>query len=178
MSDGSIEVGTRDLIQVLSQYEPPKDATSRVAKAAHCLNWCAEKLPYAIIPHNFLVRAIDQLTRTPNAATKDVIQMARNAGAVRKKCMELYKRGVCTLKGVGMRATVNSDDIAGTQYVRQMGRVVSAQQAAGKTAELIKPGEMKNAALRNYVTTSRKLLTEMNTEERLAKLLPPKNEKK
>lgn len=168
--------GRPDPLTVIARYEQLKDASSRISKAAHFLDFCAKEMPGQTVAWNLIARAIGGLGRTPGAGSEDVRSLQGRSTSIRNKLMKDYGRGLDTVPGVGARATVDDDDLADTQYHKQVVRIAGAQAAAAKTATHINPSRMKKADLKGWFVNSSKALGEMNAEKRLERLLPAKKE--
>lgn len=170
--------GARNVEQTLATYQLSQDEKinrSLVGKLAHFLDWCAAKLPYVPIAHGLAARAVFGLTRTPKITSVEVEMIVGAAGRVRIKLMADYHRGLVTAKALGIRATVDDDDLAATQLRSNVQRVVSATESTAKTRELIKTSNMRNDKNRRWVEQGvTPMLKDMNLDARLAKLLPPK----
>jgi hypothetical protein len=152
-----------------------ENAKTRVDKTAHFLDFCAKEGPYIPFGYNLVVQAVDGLSRTPNQSSDQVRLMADSMTAVRRKLMSDYGRGLDTVKGLGVRATVDDDDLANTQLRRNVGRLVGSKRSLEQTRALIDTAKMKNQSLKSWVSGGvTRMLNEMNAENRLAKLLPPK----
>ena len=165
----------KDLMAVIARYKPLEQAKSRTEKTAHFLDFAAQEAPHLPIALNLIVQAIDHLSRTPAQDSELVKLMAKSMQGVRRKLMLDYNRGLSTVKGMGVRATVDGDDVANTQLRSGVGRLVGAKKSVERTRQLIDPSTMKNPALKTWVQGGvTRMLSEMNAENRLAKLLPPK----
>jgi hypothetical protein len=165
----------KDLMAIIARYKPLESAKTRVDKTAHFLDFCAKEGPHIPVPYNLIVKGIDQLSTTPSQKSDLVLVMKDSMGSVRRKLMLVYNRGLDTVKGVGVRATVDDDDLANTQLRKNVKRLVGDKQAVERTRSLIDTAKMKNPALKSWVAGGvSRMLSEMNAENRLAKLLPPK----
>ena len=165
----------RDLLSLITEYTPLKDAKSRTDKVAHFLDWMVHKSPYTPIAYNLILRAVDQLGRTPSAQGAEVALLSSSMPNVRKKLMTDYGRGLATYKGVGVRATVDDDDLANTQLRANVSRFVGAKTSMENTRKLINASAMQDKGLQSWVTNGvSRMLNEVNADNRLAKLLPPK----
>jgi hypothetical protein len=165
----------KDVLAVIARYKPLENARYRADRTAHFLDFCAQEAKYVPIAFNLIVQAIDGLSRTPSQNSDIVRVMADSMSSVRKKLMDQYGRGLSSVKGLGVRATVDGDDLANTQLRNNVHRLVGAKKSVERTRDLIDPTQMKNPALKGWVQNGvSKMLSEMNAEKRLEKLLPPK----
>ena len=164
--------------RISSDYEAPM-SEKLPARAAHFLNWCAGEFPGVPIAWNIVVKAIMGYARTPALDGVETAAMAGRASAIRAKLMERFGRGLVNARGQGVRATIDDDDLAGTQLRANVRRLASAKASTARTRDLIDTKAMKNRELREWVDGGvTKALASLDAVERLNKLLPPAPEKK
>lgn len=89
-----------------------------------------------------------------------------------------YQLALDVEKPLGMmRATVDDDDLASTQQVREVGRVRSAVSAVKRTNDLISPSKVRDPALKNWLRVGvAPLLKTLQEDDRIFRLLPPKKD--
>lgn len=96
-----------------SKYKPLLDGHKHV-RIAHFLNWASEQksLKGEAIPYVDVLKVAMQYPRRFRADNPEVREMRRAMGQVRKILEKEYKKGLVTIKNHGVRATVDSLDIA------------------------------------------------------------------
>jgi hypothetical protein len=158
---------------VLDQWVPDMDK-GIVARAANLLDFAARKKPELAVPWVVVTKCVLG-GRMPNADSKIVIDMMRRSSSIRQVLMRDYGRGLENVPAVGVRATIDSDDLANTQLRRQAKQHEASRQRILQTRSLINPKEMKNRELKQWVEQGiGGLLSAHN--DRLAKLLLPPGE--
>jgi hypothetical protein len=159
-----------DLMTVLDQWVPDMDL-GIVARAASFLDFAARKKPGSPVAWTLVTKRVLGGSRMPNPDTKIVIDMMKRASAIRGVLERDYKRGLENVSGLGVRATVDSDDYAQTQLVRQAKRHESSYRRLTQGRSLVDPKTMKNKRLRTWVEGLAPVFSSHN--ERLSKLLLP-----
>jgi hypothetical protein len=166
---------SKSVINVIARYKH-EPGMSRAERMAHFLNWAAKELPGVPIPVNLVLKAIMGYTKTPRLGGEEVELLRGQTSAARKLLKEKYGRGLHAERGLGIRATVGDEDMADTQYRKDMRRVVSAVAGANETHALITPSKIKDERLRNWVKGAGDQVKQLGLGDRLLKLLPPKPE--
>lgn len=121
----------------------PRDMElSIAARAAHCLDWCAERYPHVWVPWNWLWQALVGGPRTPRMDNDHVVSLRKRTSAIRKILMNVYNRpGMPTsVPQEAVRACVDSNDAYESgEMDRVSKRVASSANTLLTHYELIKP---------------------------------------
>lgn len=148
------------------------------ARAAHCLDWAAEKFPKQYITYPLLLKSIQGFSRMPQMNSDAVIQLKNTMQRVKSILIEKYGRELDSQPGIGVRATVDDADMLTTTLPKRMRRLRSAKNAVIKTTDLIDPTQIPATAeykpwkdwFNRSVKDVRRLLMSEDFEQ---KLLPP-----
>lgn len=157
----------------------PEPLMTEPERAAAFLDWAADNMPHRIVPYTWLTRAAYAKTSTPRETHPDV-------GTVRHKLMRRvkdilwkeYERRVVpeTAKNstAGVRATVDSDDLAATDYLRRVKRIANGTVAAQETRAKIDVAEMNNPQMKALVQRMDPVMKRLGKDNMLKMLeLPP-----
>jgi hypothetical protein len=171
-------MGKNSRKNVLSDYKFDTK-WSRLMRIAHFLDWAAKHLPYDLIPHNEICRAVNGYDRTPAMNSKEVESIRSSMSGVRHKLQDMFKRGLVTEIGVGVRASVDDVDVLKNCLTKKQIVMRSAQKGYVDTAALIMdpdkiPNTPENKPYKDwYNKTASRLLASINNESFQALLLPP-----
>lgn len=160
-----------DVMSKLSHYERV-DEERIPQRVARFLDFAARVVPGVPIAWNIVLKHIMGYARTPQPDNQEAIRLMDKAGAARKHLMATYGRGLVNARGQGVRATVDGDDMANTQFRNNMSRLVSAKRSADNTRALIDTKTMKDRTLKAYVEGATPALKSLDALARLDKLLP------
>lgn len=164
------------MLHVLDQWEPDMNQ-GLAARAAAFLDFAARKKPGTPIAWSLVTKRVLGGGRMPNPDSKIVIDMMRRSSMIRGVLERDYKRGLENVSGLGVRATVDSDDYAQTQLSKRARRHESSYKKLIEGRALVNTKEMKNKELRSWVEGLAPVLS--SHTERLSKLLlPPGDDKK
>lgn len=151
-------------------------AMSMVERAAHFFDWLAKKAPYQLCPPNLAVKAVTGFARLPKETSDEVMRFRARGTSIRAALGRVYGRGFNVEAPLGMmRATVDDDDLASTQQVREVKRVRSSVNAVKRTNGLISPSKVRDPGIRKWLNTGvAPLLKALEDDDRLFRLLPEK----
>lgn len=148
----------------------------------HFLNWAAEHLPKEFMQYNVVLKAIMGYTHLPRLETKEVLFVKSATSRVRKTLLDSYRRGMVTMAGVGVRATVDDADMVIHDVSKKGKRVTSAMNAFTASVNVVNisniPKTPEMAPYQKYIRQAKEVTLMFGTQEFLQKLLPPKTEKK
>jgi len=162
-----------DMMSVLEQWKPNMDK-GIAARTADLLNFAAQKKPGRTVAWTQVTKCILG-GKMPSADSKSVKDMMGRSSAIRQVLMRDFGRGLDNIPGLGVRATVDSDDLANTQLRRQVKQHEASRQRVIATRTLIKPAEMKDKKLKAWVEQGVGGLLSAHSD-RIAKLLLPPGE--
>jgi hypothetical protein len=162
-----------DIVSILDEWQPNM-TRGIVARAADLLNFAAEKKPGGVVPWTHVTKRV-MGGKMPSADSKLVKDMMGRSGGIRMVLMRDYSRGMENITGLGVRATIDSDDLANTQLRRQVKQHEASRQRVLATRALIKVPEMKNKELRRWVESGVGAFISSHSD-RIAKLLLPPGE--
>lgn len=149
-------------------------AMSLVERAAHFFDFLARRAPYQLCPANLALKAAMGYARLPKETGDEVMKFRDKGTAIRKALGRVYGRGLNVELGM-MRATVDDDDLASTQQVREVKRVRSSIAAVKRTNDLISPTKVRDPAVRRWLGTGvAPLLKALEADDRIFRLLPAK----
>ncbi len=154
-----------------------------VNRAAHFFNWAANNYTKSWIPWNWTLQAILGLARTPTLDSHGVIALRHDSGRIRAILQRDYQRDMTIAKGLGARATVDSEDTLKTEAVKKAGRIRSAIKSAQTTVDLINPKQIpdtpENAPWKRWLSQSLSgAMREISSIAFERKMLPPGDDKK
>lgn len=148
-------------------------------RIAHLLNWAADHGPGVLIPYNIILKYIMGFEHTPRMGNEEVETLRRKLSSVRPHLQKTYSRDLKNVTGVGARATTDSLDLVKQSMPANVRRVNSSHAALKRNAELVDvaklPASGPDKSWRDwYIKTVPPALKALQSDERIAKLLPPK----
>jgi hypothetical protein len=143
----------------LKTFRP--EETSIRGRVAEFLNWCADRYPHQIITHEEVTQAIFTLGKVPDGRAKHVKSVKGQMSSAAKLLMEKYKKSLITMRGVGVRASVDDADILKESVTKEVERHKQTADKLQKTADLINPGALQDQldALKGDPELKEELLT-------------------
>jgi hypothetical protein len=153
-----------------------------VRRAAHFFDWAAVHYPKQWVPWNWTLQAILGQARTPKQDAHAVLALRSTGSRIRQILQLDYQRDFTVGKGLGARATVDSEDTLKTQGVKTAIRIRGAVKAAQKTLDLINPKQIpdtaENKPWKRWLSRSlRDAMKEIGSATFERKLLAPGEEK-
>jgi hypothetical protein len=170
-----------NIINVLSSWEPNRDK-GLAANIASLLDFAARRLPMEPISWSLVTKCV-MGGKLLGSDTKLVIDMSKRSSMIRAYLGKSpedggYGRGLVSVRGLGIRATVDADDYANTQLRQDATRYEGARQRLVVSRSRVDTKTMKNKELKAWVDDGVTKVLAAHTD-RLAKLLlPPGSEEK
>ena len=154
---------------------PDIEASNRAG--AHFFNWAAQHHPHKVVPWNVVFFGI--YGKRKGLKSKEVELLRGKSSAIRAALQEDYERTLLTIKGLGARATVNSDDVVKNAMPGIGRRVRSSIRAISATNELVTVNEITDPAWRKWHQREiRSCVKVLTSPDFLNKLLPPGSDDK
>jgi hypothetical protein len=149
-------------------------------RIAHALDWAAIHHKAEPMPYNLLLKAIEGYDgRTPSLKSKEVESMRNSMHRAREILRVQYNRGLVTVPGIGVRATVDDLDEAHNDVKPQLRRYVLAGESLKKKADMVNinkiPNTKENQPIRAWLEKTLKPHVKQIDSGALQKLLPPVN---
>lgn len=165
----------KDLKALSNEFEVGA-GLSFIERAASFFDFLARRAPYQFCSPALAVKVVYELSRMPHALAEDSVRFRDRGGAIRKALGRLYNRGLVVERGL-MRATVDDDDLATTQQVRQVERIRSSVNAARETHAMLDVNKVRDAGVRRWLKGGvSPLLKHLQEDDRIYKLLPARKE--
>jgi hypothetical protein len=159
-----------NVTNVLAQWEP--DRKKGLAwNVAACLDFAARRLPLEPISWSLLTKCVLG-GKMQHPDSNVVVLMSRRSSMIRAYLGKEFNRGMVSVRGLGVRATVDSDDYANTQLRKDATRYEGARQRLVVSRSRVDTKTMKNRELRAWVDDGVTKVLAAHTD-RLAKLLLP-----
>ena len=165
--------------KTLSEYEfvPSMSRTKRVA---HFLDWAAKHMPKELHPFNIIAKAINGFKHLPRLDSKEADLIKSVSSSVRKVLLNEYKRGMVSVRGLGVRATVDDADMVVHDISKKGQRVTTAMNSFTASVNVVSvaniPKTPEMAPYQKYLRQAKEVVG-LFSQEYLQKLLPPKTEK-
>jgi hypothetical protein len=150
-------------------------------RIAHFLDYWAKVAPYDFAGYNEVLYAIEQRRSMPRLDTKDVWALRQRVYAGKKILRSEYNRDTVSSKGLGVRASVDDEDVLRNVAPRQTVAVERSIRRLAEVDAMIDPKKVKdtaeNKALKQWYSRNvRGILKQIASPEFTDKLLPPKPE--
>ena len=154
-------------------YKAP-EGTTLTQRAAHSLDWCAKTHPKVWISPQLLVQAMYGYSRLPPLKSNEVKQLLRSRHTIRAFLQRDYNRGLASLRGRGLRATVDAADALATVVAASHGRFRSASENFERSAQLAEGAEthIKDPGLKSFNDRVQGLVKQLQTPSFKNRLLP------
>lgn len=110
---------------------------SKAGRIAHFLDFRAKSHPKQFVPYAVIAKAIFQLKQMPRTDGKDVETVMRLMGNAKQVLLRDYQRDVVTMRGYGVRASVDSTDALEKVLTVKATRLDGARKSFEATLELI-----------------------------------------
>lgn len=160
----------------------PDNRMSEPERAAQFLDWCATHMPHRFVPYVWIAKHAYVKNRLPTLNSDDVESLRRNKmDKTRQILWKTYGRRTVPSPKIdgqepGTRATVDSDDLAATDYLRRTRRIASGVKSAAETRAKIDLTEMRNKDLKAMVKRMDPVMEQLGKANIMAKLELPKHE--
>jgi len=165
----------KNIVREISKY-PLDEKLSMPKRIAHCLDWCAQECPNQYVPFQILLKAVMGYGKTPNANSKEVEGLRSKWTPVRRILLEQYQRDLVVERGVGVRATDGSEDVAKNTLGVKVRRFERSKQAIEKTLAIVDVSSIKDKQLRTWVGELRPAFKMLSSPDFVKKLLPPRDD--
>ena len=124
----------------LKMFKP--EEKSICGRAAEFLNWAADRYPSSIITYEEVAQAVFSLGRIQDRRSAAVKSVRSAMSPATKILMTHYKRTLISLRGVGVRASVDDVDILQGTLTQNVERHKQTANKLQKTAALINPVQL------------------------------------
>jgi hypothetical protein len=141
---------------------------------AHFLAWGRTQFPFEWWPWNLALKATTGEDRLPNIENARVEIFRNCASRTRAILREKYGCDLVSMRVLGVRATVNSEDTAAESGIKAVRRVDAARRNLIGVSDLVDPSEIKNQTVREFATKQLAPLAKtLKSADLLAKLAVP-----
>lgn len=156
----------------------PDSNLNESQRAAQFLNWAADNMPKRSVPYTWVTKHAYIKTRVPRSTDPDVVTLrTRKMGQIKKVLWDIYsRRTVASTRNEdpGVRATVDSDDVAGTDFYRNKRRVASGIKRMADTRSKMDVDSIRDAGLKKMVENMDPIIKRLTNKDLLKQLeLPP-----
>ena len=161
--------------QSFDNFVPDKDM-NECQRAAAFLDWVAINFPGRFAPYVWICKHAYNKQKLPKITDADVETLRKRLGRIKEVLWNKYhRRTEPASRGLepGMRGTTDSDDLAGTAYLRQNRRIANGIKAAAETREKIDINEMHNADLKSMVQRTDPIIKKFMMADLMKKLELP-----
>lgn len=145
-------------------------------RIASFLDWAAKVAPGRPVSYQLLTKVCAKTGRLPTENDSRVTVVRNAVHRAKSVLMDEYGRGVVSHPGMGIRATIDSEDTARTQMENDARRITSAIRAADRTRSIINVKDIRDKELRNRVTNVNSALKVLISQDVMTRLLPEKKE--
>jgi hypothetical protein len=157
------------------KFDPEMSQTKRIA---HFLDWASQHMPKEFLPYNVVLKAVMGYKHLPRLDTKEVLFIRHAITRVRKTLLDTYKKGLVSMPGVGVLATVDDADMVINDVAKKGQRVQSAVNSFTASVNVVNPANIPKTAemapYQKYIRQAKDVAALFGTSEFMQKLLPPK----
>lgn len=155
---------------------------SMAERGAHALHWAAQRFPKQYVPYTLLAKVMLNLPHMPRAANPDVVTTAGRVTSIREKLIKNFGCSAVVMPKVGVRATVDSEDVLKTDMVSKSKRLASARRGYVASAKLVDVAEVPKTEDNKpwigwYQQGVKQVLGQISSDAFGQKLLPPSSKK-
>jgi len=166
-----------EITRALKSYKTD-EKLSLTARAAHLLDWAAKHVPTKYVPFNLLYKHSMGQAQTPQNGNKDVLALRRRSQTIRQALEREYNRELLVQSGMGMRATVDSEDVVKNKLPQRTSRFLAAKAALTKTVERVDIKELprrtaEDKAWSDWAADVAQTMNQLGNGKLDTKLLPP-----
>ena len=147
-------------------------------RLASFLNWAAEELPGRAIPYQQVAKIVLVKPRMPTADGPEVRQIKSASGRARRILLTQYKRGLVSIPGMGIRATVDADDTVVNQVESDARRTAAAVEALERSTAAVTSSEIHDAAVKRRFSKLTKATRTLTAPDVFQSLRLPQPKKK
>lgn len=159
----------------------PDQSLTEVDRAAQFLDWAAQNMPMRFVPYTWITKHAIIRPRVPGPDDPMVASIRKKIGAIKRSLWDRYgRRSVPAPRGqeLGIRATVDDDDIAGTDFLANKRRVHNGIRRLQDTRSKIDPARMRDHGLKSMVQNMDPVLKKLTSGDLMNRLkeLPPRRD--
>ena len=152
-------------------------------RAAAALNYFAEVHPEVYIPYNYLYQAAAGVSRLPPSSSPEVLTFQTRMNAIGNILHDKYGRGKDSVRGVGVRACVDTLDRVTTEGYKRARAIECSIDKYDKVLSAINvkdiPNTPQNKEARDWVIANKKNMISLQASKVFLKgLLPGSTDKK
>jgi hypothetical protein len=172
--------GTATKLLTFDDFKPNPDLSEN-KRAAEFIDWCARNMPGRFIPYVQICKQAYFKPKVPRIDHDDVVTLRKKRmNSIKDILWKEFHRRTLTApreQEPGMRATTDSDDLAGTDYLRRTRRIASGVKAASETREKIDTSAMRNVDLKAMVERTDPIMKTLVKADLMKRLeLPPRRD--
>jgi hypothetical protein len=142
------------------------------------LLWAAKHMPERFTALNVIARILLQLKDTPKIDSHYVMIVKRVQPNAKRILKRSHHATIETKRGVGIRATIDDEDLAKVEFERDARGMARAIERMDETREAIRLSEIRTPALRDRVIRLGNVTKILTSSEVLDKLRLPGPDKK
>lgn len=159
----------------------PDHTLSEVDRAAQFLDWAAQHMPMRFVPYAWIAKHAIIRPRVPGPDSPEVVMIRKKIGAIKRSLWERYgRRTVPAPRGqeLGIRATTDDDDIAGTDFLSNKRRIYNGIKRLEDTRSKMDPSRMRDHGLKAMVIGMDSVMRKLTQPDLMSRLkeLPPRRE--
>lgn len=155
---------------------------SQPKRVAHFLDWSAKHMPRQWHQYNLVLKAINGYKGLPRLDSKEVLALKDTMSRVRSILLTVYKRGMVTARGVGIRATVDDADLLVHDVSKKGKALGTAISKFTEVVNLVNPANIPKtkemAPYLPYLKQAKDVVATFGSPDFLQRLLPPQTEVK
>jgi hypothetical protein len=153
----------------------PDPTQNEVERAAAFLDWAAQNMPKRFIPYTWITKhAKPNMHRVPDVGSLDVAFIRKKIGSIKRVLWDVYGRKTDPAPRSdeipGVRATTDTDDIAGTDFLRTKKRVHNGILHLQDTRSKMDIKSMRDKGLKSMVTSMDPVIKQLTDGDLMAKL--------
>ena len=158
-------------------FSPDLDPVDR---AARFLDWAAIHMPRRFVPYGWIAKHANGMRRKCSPESNEVATIRKKLGAIKRILWNEFGRRTCPAphdQELGLRASTDDDDIAGTDYLRNKRRIYNGIQRLRDTRSKIDPARMRDPNLKSMVQNMDPILKKLTDDKLMNSLmaLPPRS---
>lgn len=174
---------SRGRVVSFEDFEPDSDLTES-QRAAQFLDWAARNMPRRNVPYAWITKHAYIKPRLPRPSDPDIDTLRlRKMDQIKRVLWDVYNRRTVASprpkqgtagQESGVRATVDDEDMAGTDFLRNKRRVANGIKRLADTRQKMDPSKIRDAGLKAMVTNMDPVIKKLMEPDLLRRLeLPP-----
>lgn len=128
-------------VAMIANYKTPDDSVRKhmsiADRVAHFLDWAAVHSPNTYFPVNIILKAIDDLSTTPQMNNQGIPRIQSALTRAKEILMKKYKRGYANSRGLGVRATKDVNDTVRHTVMASAKRLASSKSNLDKVTDMV-----------------------------------------